>query len=75
MKTIKPEQLVTATGGMKWENFRESTNIEDRRGLTRWQSMHVKSPPAPPLPPLVRTPNDLPHQAGLDDIHLPARKR
>ena len=46
----------------------EATNIEDRRGLTRYQSMHVKSLPAPPLPPLVRTPNDLSHQLGLDDI-------
>ena len=68
MKTINPEELVTVTGGMKWQDFRESTNIEDRRGLTRYQSMHVKSPPAPPLPPLVRTPNDLSHQLGLDDI-------
>lgn len=75
MKTLDPDQLVAVTGGMKWEDFRPSTNIEDRRGLSPWQSMHVKSPPAPPLPPLVRTPNDLSHQAGLDDIHLPARKR
>lgn len=75
MKTIDPEQLVTATGGMRWEDFRESTNVEDRRGLTRYQSMHVKSQPAPPLPPLVRTPNDLSHQAGLDDIKLPGPHR
>jgi len=75
MKTINPEELVTATGGMKWEDFRPSTNVEDRRGLTPWQSMHVKSPPAPPLPPLVRTPNDLSHQAGLDDIQLPRHRR
>ncbi len=77
MKTIKNEQLAAVTGGMKWEEFRPSTNVEDRRGLTRWQSMHVKATPPPPLPPLVRTPNDLSHQAGLDDIKLrgPARGR
>jgi hypothetical protein len=41
--------------------------------------MHVKTPPPQPLPPLVRTPNDLPHQAGLDDItkniRLPKHRR
>ena len=75
MKPIDLEELVTVTGGMRWEDFPPSTNVEDRRGLTPYQSMHVKSPPAPPLPPLVRTPNDLSHQAGLDDIKVPGRRR
>lgn len=68
MTNIDLETLATVTGGMKWEDFRRSTNVEDRRGLTPSQSRHVKSPPAAPLPPLTRTPNDLSHQAGLDDI-------
>jgi hypothetical protein len=37
--------------------------------------MRVKSPPAPPLPPLVRTPGDLSSQAGLDDIRIGRRRR
>ena len=28
---ISHEQLVTVAGGMKWDQFRRSTNIEDRR--------------------------------------------
>ena len=75
MKTIDVEQLTQVSGGMRWEDFRPSENVEDRRGMTPYQSMHVKSPPAPPLPPLQRTPNDLPHQAGLDDIKIPTRRR
>ena len=66
MKLI--DDLAAVTGGMKWQDFRPSTNIEDRRGLTPRESMRVQSSPAPPLPPLVRTPNDLSHQLGLDDI-------
>jgi bacteriocin-like protein len=68
MKTIDDNDLAAVTGGMKWEQFRPSTNIEDRRGLSPRESMRVKSPPAPPLPPLTRSPGDLSHQAGLDDI-------
>jgi hypothetical protein len=75
MKTIDLDSLAAVTGGMKWEDFPESTNVEDRRGLSPRESMRVKSPPAPPLPPLVRTPNDLSHQAGLDDIQVPRRRR
>ena len=65
---IEPFELATVRGGMNLDGLPESTNVEDRRGLTRYQSMHVKTPPPTPLPPLVRTPNDLSHQAGLDDI-------
>ena len=74
MKTIDDEVLASVSGGMRWQDFRESTNVEDRRGMTPWQSMHVKSPPAAPLLPLHRTPNDLSHQAGLDDIKIPRRR-
>ena len=75
MKHIDEDELATVSGGMRWEDFRPSTNIEDRRGMTPYQSMHVKSPPAAPLPPLQRTPDDLSHQAGLDDIKIPTRRR
>lgn len=75
MKTIDPNDLTTVAGGMRLDDLPLSNNIEDRRGLTPYQSMHVKSPPAPPLPPLVRTPNDLSHQLGLDDIKVPSRRR
>ena len=68
MTNIDLDDLATVTGGMKWEQFPASTNVEDRRGLSPRESMRVKSPPAPPLPPLVRTPGDLSSQAGLDDI-------
>lgn len=68
MTNIDPEALAAVSGGMKWQEFRPSTNVEDRRGMSRWQSMHARSHPAPPLPPLTRTPNDLSHQLGLDDI-------
>jgi len=68
MTNLDPADLATVVGGMNIDGFRESTNVEDRRGLSPQQSMRVKSPPAPPLPPLVRTPGDLSSQAGLDDI-------
>lgn len=68
VRALEQAFLETVCGGMRWEDMRPSENIEDRRGLSRRESMRVKSPPAPPLPPLVRHPNDLPHQLGLDDI-------
>lgn len=68
MTNIDPSALAAVCGGMNTEGFRPSTNVEDRRGMTPRQSMRVKSPPAAPLPPLVRQPGDLSSQAGLDDI-------
>lgn len=32
MQSIDPNELLAVTGGMKWEGFRRSTNVEDRRG-------------------------------------------
>jgi hypothetical protein len=29
--SLSDAELVTVTGGMKWENLRQSTNVEDRR--------------------------------------------
>jgi hypothetical protein len=60
--------LAGVHGGMNTDGFRPSTNIEDRRGMSLEDSMNVRSPQPEPLPPLVRTPGDLPSQAGLDDI-------
>lgn len=31
METIASDDLAAVTGGMQWENFRRSTNVEDRR--------------------------------------------
>lgn len=68
MTNIDLDDLAAVCGGMNLDGVPESTNVEDRRGLSPRESMRVKSPPAPPLPPLVRTPGDLSSQAGLDDI-------
>jgi hypothetical protein len=53
MKHIADDALAAVTGGMQWEQFRRSTNVEDRRtaaGKRRdeawWQRTH-----ATPLPP------------------------
>ncbi len=70
-----PERLLAKTsGGMRWEDFRPSTNVEDRRGWTRRQHDAVPPQhlPAPQVGP--RTPGDLPSQAGLDDIKVPRRR-
>jgi hypothetical protein len=61
-------ELAAVCGGMKWEDFRPSENVEDRRGLSPRESMRVRPQMPPPLPPLQRTPGDLSSQAGLDDI-------
>ena len=61
-------ELATVRGGMNLDGETQSPNVEDRTHMTPYQSTHVKTPPPSPLPPLVRTPGDLPSQAGLDDI-------
>ncbi len=33
-KTLAPDLLGQVSGGMKWEEFRPSTNVEDRRSPT-----------------------------------------
>jgi len=60
--------LASVNGGMNTEGWRQSENIEYRRGMSLEDSMKVAWPQPEPLPPLVRTPGDLPSQAGLDDI-------
>ena len=71
MQSIDRSQLLSVTGGMRWDQFRPSTNVEDDRGLTPEQSMNRPMTFAPPIKYPARTPNDLPHQAGLDDIGKP----
>ena len=66
--TISPTDLARVTGAMNTTGFRRSTNIEDRRDWSREDSLNAESPPAEPLPPLIRHPGDLSSQAGLDDI-------
>jgi hypothetical protein len=68
MESIERTHLAAVTGGMRWDQFRRSDNIEDDRELTPEQSMNRPVSLAPPLKYGPRTPNDLPHQAGLDDI-------
>jgi len=74
MKYLTAEQLAAVHGGMRLDGMRPSENIEDRRGMTRRESMRARGTPAAPLPPLHRTPGDLSSQAGLDDIAGFARR-
>lgn len=74
MQQIDSDQLARVVGGLNLDDLPESTNVEDRRGMTRRQSMHVRSPPAPPLHLPPRYPGDLPSQAGIDDIGKHLRK-
>ena len=80
MKPVTPlgrTALAAVHGGMKWEDFRQSTNVEDYRQLTPRQRMRLRPAPVAPLPPLHRTPGDLSSQAGLDDMNrfAPRRRR
>ena len=60
--------LAAVRGGMNTDGFRRSNHIEDRRGMSREDSLRAPTRPAAPLPPLTRRPGDLSSQAGLDDI-------
>jgi len=68
MKIIAYELLGGVCGGMRWEDLPPSTNVEDRRQLSRRESLRVRSRPVPPSPPAPRFPGDLPSQLGLDDL-------
>jgi len=74
MKHLPDDQLALATGGLRLDDVPDSTNIDDRRGMTRRQSMNVKRPLPPPIPPLQRHPGDLASELGLDDIKIPRRR-
>jgi hypothetical protein len=68
MKSIAYELLAGVCGGMRWEDLPPSQNVEDRRHLSRRESMRVRSRPVPPSPPEPRFPGDLPSQLGIDHI-------
>jgi hypothetical protein len=75
--TITHDTLAGVTGGMNIDDLPESTNIEDRRGETWWESMRRRwrpQPPPEPLPP--HDPNDkMAHDLGYDDIVIPPPRR
>lgn len=66
------EQLATVHGGMRWQHFRPSQNVEDRRGSSQ-RSPRPRALPIPELGP--RYDGDLPSQAGLDDVIRMQRRR
>jgi hypothetical protein len=54
VKPLEADVLVTVHGGLQWEKFGQSRNVEDRRPAWAkrrddqwWRQTH----PAPPLPP------------------------
>jgi hypothetical protein len=67
--------LSSVSGGMRWEDFPPSNNVEDRRGWTRAQHRAVKPTYLPPPEVGPRTPGDLPSQIGLDDLIAMGRRR
>ncbi|MBA3503106.1 MAG: neutral zinc metallopeptidase [Myxococcota bacterium] len=75
MTPIDDALLVGVSGGMRWEDFRPSENVEDRRHLSPRESMRIRPAPVAPLPQAPRTPGDLPSQAGIDDIARHGRRR
>lgn len=68
MTHIDVNDLGATCGGMKWEDFRRSPNVEDRTGMSEAESRAVVNTPPPEFPPLVRRRGDLSNQAGLDDL-------
>ena len=65
-ETITDSELTTATGGMKWEQFRQSTNVIDRRtpaGIRRDQqwwdrTQKQQQPQVAPTAPNVNPPTE-----------------
>jgi hypothetical protein len=54
MDEIDPNELMHVTGGMRWEQFRRSTNVEDRRSpkaIRRDQEWWYRNVDATPMPP------------------------
>jgi hypothetical protein len=78
MTTIKSDLLANVCGGMRLDTTLPPGDVQDLRGETRRQARERlrNAPPLPPPPQIgPRHPNDLPHQAGLDDIHAPRGRR
>lgn len=54
LEPIEVERLEDVSGGMRWEQFRRSTNVEDRRGpraIARDDAWFKQTSAPPPLPP------------------------
>jgi hypothetical protein len=67
------DELTTVHGGMRWEDMRPSTNVEDRRGIPR--RYHPRPQYQPPTKPEPRFEGDLPSQLGLDDLMRMGQRR
>ena len=68
-ESVELTDLAHVHGGMRWEDLPPSQNVEDRRGMSRAESMRPRPyTPPPPQAPVPRFPGDLPSQLGLDDI-------
>ena len=67
------DELATVHGGMRWEDMRPSTNVEDLRGVPR--SKHPRTRYQPPPKPEPRFEGDLPSQLGLDDLIRMGQRR
>jgi len=68
MTKLDLADLATVTGGFQFsDNQTHANDVIDRHRMTPWNSMHQHTY-SKPLEPLVRHPNDLSHQAGLDDL-------
>jgi hypothetical protein len=73
---VELADLANVHGGMRWEDLPPSQNVEDRRGMSRAESMRPRPyTPPPAQPPVARFPGDLPSQLGLDDIGRLGRRR
>lgn len=60
--------LASVTGGFQFkDNQTHAKDFIDRSHMTPWNSMHQHSYNKP-AEPLVRHPNDMSHQLGLDDL-------
>jgi hypothetical protein len=75
LQQIDHEQLSRISGGMRWEDFPPSQNVEDRRNWTPQQHRQVRPQYLPPPQVGPRTPGDLPSQAGLDDLIAMGQRR
>ena len=69
IKTIDLEALASVCGGMRYTSEdRESTHVEDRRGMSYMRSLRKFGIKPLRLPRIERHPGDLPSQLGIDAI-------
>lgn len=69
MKTINLDQLALVTGGMQWQQFRRSSNVEDARGMSPGQASRAfPGGGGGSNGPVDRSPGSLADQAGINNI-------